>query len=73
MYHGSQLSKLVLDYESMGETDRMYFTYDAEGKPMSVTYNGTEYYYVTNIQGDVLAIFNSSGEAVVGYTYDAWG
>ena len=72
VYNGSQLSKLVVDYESMGETDRMYFSYDAAGKPMSVTYNGTEYYYVTNIQGDVLAILNSSGEAVVSYTYDAW-
>ena len=73
VYNGSQLSKLVVNYESMGETDRMYFTYDAEGTPMSVTYNGTIYYYATNIQGDVLAILNSSGEAVVSYSYDAWG
>ena len=36
-------------------------------------YNGTTYYYVTNLQGDVVALLNSSGTQVVGYVYDAWG
>lgn len=49
------------------------FTYDASGTPLSVTYNGTTYYYVTNLQSDVTAILNTSGSAVVAYTYDAWG
>ena len=40
---------------------------------MAVTYGGTTYYYATNIQGDVVAILNASGTAVVTYTYDAWG
>lgn len=40
---------------------------------MSFTYSGSTYYYVLNLQGDVVAILNSSGEQVVGYTYDAWG
>ena len=35
--------------------------------------NGTNYYYATNVQGDVTAILNTSGTAVVQYTYDAWG
>jgi len=30
-------------------------------------------YYVTNLQGDVVAILDSTGAAVVEYTYDAWG
>ena len=51
----------------------LYFAYDASGTPMSVTYNGTNYYYATNLQGDVTAILNASGTAVVQYTYDAWG
>ena len=51
----------------------MSFTYDASGTPLTVTYNNTVYYYVTNIQGDVIAILNSSGSPVVTYTYDAWG
>ena len=49
------------------------YTYDASGTPMAVTYGGTTYYYATNIQGDVVAILDSSGAAVVTYTYDAWG
>ena len=40
---------------------------------MFVKYNGTTYQYVTNLQGDVIAILDSSGNAVVEYTYDAWG
>lgn len=31
------------------------------------------YYYVTNIQGDVVAIVSVNGIPVVEYTYDAWG
>ena len=51
----------------------MYFAYDADGKPMSVLYNDVTYYYVTNLQGDVVAILSNTGELVVSYTYDAWG
>ena len=40
---------------------------------MAVTYGGATYYYATNIQGDVVAILDSTGAAVVTYTYDAWG
>ena len=51
----------------------LYFAYDASGTPMTVQYNGTTYYYAVNLQGDVVAILNSAGTAVVSYTYDAWG
>ena len=54
-------------------TETLNFTYDASGIPMSVNYNGTNYYYVANIQGDIMAILDTSGTAVVEYTYDAWG
>ncbi|MBQ7890026.1 MAG: RHS repeat-associated core domain-containing protein, partial [Erysipelotrichaceae bacterium] len=33
----------------------------------------TTYYYVTNLQGDVVAILNKAGKAIVEYSYDAWG
>ena len=33
----------------------------------------SHYYYATNLQGDVVAILDSNGTAVVKYTYDAWG
>ena len=37
------------------------------------TLNGTSYYYVKNLQGDVIGILDSTGMLVVQYTYDAWG
>jgi len=40
---------------------------------MSVTYDGAEYFYLKNAQGDVTGLVNSSGTQVVAYTYDAWG
>ena len=40
---------------------------------MSVVYNGTYYYYVTDLQGDVVAIVDTAGVKVVEYLYDAWG
>ena len=51
----------------------LIFTYGVNSRPMAVNYNGVDYYYVTNAQGDVIAIVNSAGAEVVTYTYDAWG
>ena len=39
----------------------------------SVIYNGTEYWYVFNAQGDVIGLIDASGAYVVEYTYDSWG
>ena len=35
--------------------------------------NGTTYYYVTNLQGDVMGMVDSSGNSVATYTYDPYG
>ena len=49
------------------------FLYDESGLAYGFVYNGTKYYYVKNLQGDVMSIANASGSIVVNYTYDAWG
>ena len=67
IYSGSQLAQMTKG------TDTLTFTYDANGTPMTVTHNGSIYYYVTNLQGDIIAILNGNGVAVAEYTYDAWG
>ena len=36
-------------------------------------FNGTPYSYVKNLQGDIVAILDSTGSVVVEYKYDAWG
>ena len=48
------------------------FLYDESGI-FSFVYNGTQYYYIKNLQGDVVAIANSNGTILVEYAYDAWG
>ena len=53
--------------------ETLSFSYDASGLPMSVVYNGTAYFYTVNLQGDVIAIVDAAGNAVVSYAYDAWG
>jgi len=70
-WQGSQLAAMTITNGNTVSTT-MRFYYDAEGIPFYFTYNGTGYYYVTNLQGDVVGIANSNG--VVGYyEYDAWG
>lgn len=57
----------------------MDFIYDNQGLPFALNYstnNGssfTTYYYVLNLQGDVVKLVNSSGTTAAQYTYDAWG
>lgn len=51
----------------------MKFSYDSVGNPVAVMYNGTEYYYVMNLQGDVIGLVNAAGAWVVEYRYDVWG
>lgn len=66
-YNGNQLTHMTCGSNSL------HFYYDASGRPLSVVYNGATYYYVLSLQGDVVAILNSSGVSVVEYAYDAWG
>jgi RHS repeat-associated protein len=49
------------------------YTYDIDGTLISFNYNGTEYYYVTNIFGDITHIIDSAGSLMVEYQYDAYG
>ncbi len=51
----------------------LYFYYDSNGNVTSFSFNDTMYYYVKNLQGDVVKIIDKSGREVVTYTYDAWG
>ena len=51
----------------------MDFVYDNTGKPYALKYDGTTYYYVLNLQGDVMSIITHWGQSYGSYTYDAWG
>ena len=54
-------------------TNTIHFQYDSDGVPLGLNYNGKQYLYMTNQQGDVASIVNSGGKEVVQYEYDEWG
>ena len=67
IYKGDKLSRMVKNNITLN------FIHDKNGSPMVLVYNGVNYYYVTNIQGDVMSIVDGSGNVVVTYFYDAFG
>ena len=67
VYNGSQLSQMTKNGQTLN------FFYDGAGRPAYFTYGSATYYYVTNLQGDVIAILDSTGTVVVNYHYDAYG
>ena len=68
LYNGD---KLAGQQSSNGKT--LTFLYDHNGEYIGLDYNGTEYYYIKNLQGDVIAIADATGTIVGTYTYSAWG
>ena len=53
--------------------DRLDFLYDDTESLLGFLSDGESYYYVKNIQGDVIGILDSDGNQVVEYVYDVWG
>ena len=61
------------------------YYYDAAGKPVAIrafvrnnanesfSEDGDIYYLQTNLQGDVVGIYNKNGTKIYEYAYDAWG
>lgn len=47
--------------------------YDHNDEVCGIAYNGTPYYFVKNLQGDIIEIINSSGTTIGRYSYNAWG
>ena len=53
------------------------FIYDESGKPFAMidqlSAQPKTYYYVLNLQGDVVKLIDQDGAETAAYTYDAWG
>ena len=47
--------------------------YNSDLEPIGFTEGENTYYYLKNIQGDVLCVTDAEGTPIVNYTYDAWG
>ena len=54
-------------------THTLLFYYDENSNPTAFTDNGAMYFYIKNLQGDIVKIVNRSGSVIVNYTYDALG
>lgn len=44
-----------------------------DGHLFSIELNGTTYYYIHNLQNDIIGLIDSNGTQVVSYRYDTWG
>ena len=51
----------------------IWYCYDSQANLISVTIRGITYFYVRNVQGDIIALVDADGKVVVKYTYDSWG
>ncbi len=56
-----------------GKTYHTLYLYDDGGRIIGLQEDGETYYFVKNLQGDVVGILNEEGEAVGYYFYDIWG
>ena len=66
-------TKILSEQRTGTAPHTIYYVYDANGQPVGMKYNGVQYWYQKNMQGDVVRILNASGAEVVSYAYDAWG
>ena len=82
-FHYDHMGRLVYEttsktlYNGENEFTKIVFLYD-EGAMVGFEYtsplNETSiYYYLRNLQGDVIAIYDTNGTLKVKYKYDAWG
>ena len=51
----------------------LFFYYDESGMPNSFSDGTNMYYYVKNLQGDIVKIVNETGSVIVNYAYNVWG
>ncbi len=81
---GVRISKIVNDleikyylennsiiYEQRG-SELIYYLYDETGI-IGLKYNDSIYYYIKNLQGDIIGILDSNYNQIVSYEYDSWG
>ena len=62
---------LLMSETTNGQT--LWFTYDSNANLFSMVTGGKHYFYQRNLQNDIIALVDESGDTVVNYTYDSWG
>ncbi len=65
----------------MTDTYTIVYMYDANGSPIGMKHRLSSYaagvfnifWFEKNLQGDIVAVYNSDGVKCISYIYDAWG
>ena len=76
---GSQI--ISESWEEGGVEHLLIYIYDENGSPIGLKYRTDSYaaerynyfFFEKNLQGDIIAIYNESGDQIGTYTYTAWG
>ena len=76
--HSTDGAVIYADFEQTvenGETTNEYraYFYDESGSPVGFMFHGQNYYFEKTLQGDISRIYDSEGNVVGEYLYDAWG
>ena len=75
-------SQIISEIWKSGNTEHLlYYVYDENGLPIGLQYRTSAYeagvfdcfFFEKNLQGDIIAVYNSTGKRIGSYTYDAWG
>ncbi|MBQ2866168.1 MAG: hypothetical protein IJE90_06615 [Clostridia bacterium] len=72
---GSKILREAWNYDEATKTykDILVPLYDNEESVCGILYNDVPYYFLKNLQGDVIGIVDRNATVVARYTYDAWG
>ena len=82
--HEHHLNGSQIVYETWVESgveNFILYIYDEIGSPIGLSYRNSSLasgvyhtcFFEKNLQGDIIAVYNSSGTKIGTYTYDAWG
>ena len=77
VWDGNNIIKEIRDYYDYRTgtyvDDVLQYYYDTSNNIVGFDFNGTHYTYIKNLQNDIIAIADVSGNIVVKYYYDAYG
>lgn len=74
--NGVQTDFITSDIKLLGQKtgeNVLLWQVDGSGNTIGFNYNNIPYFYMKNLQGDIVGITDASGNIVAKYTYDSWG